>query len=232
MTMFGADTRRGFLTVVSWVAFCNVAVAAQPGHHVKDNKGKEVDLDVKVNSGKLESVNADSVKIVGGNAVIDKLFLPPAAKKKTWRFKEFTAAQKKWNPFKLDYVDIIVDPLTSSADAKPDSPSRIKVMATIPLASAIPGTYPVKSEGNLEPPRGGGGGGGGAPPKFHWAAKMDAVCEVSLTPVSAGNTPDISPDLCINAQSGYRTARWQATVLPEGATAEPVAQTSATVLDG
>jgi len=55
------------------------------------------------------------------------------------------------------------------------------------------------------------------------------VVFVSLEPVSAGNNPDISPNICTNAQSDYATAKWKATVLPEGTKAK-ITTKSSTIL--
>lgn len=46
------------------------------------------------------------------------------------------------------------------------------------------------------------------------------VCEVDATPIPVpGNNPDISPDMCLNAQANYKKARWKVTVKPSGTTA-------------
>ena len=46
------------------------------------------------------------------------------------------------------------------------------------------------------------------------------VCEVDAVPVPVpGNDPDISPDMCLNAQPGYKRAKWKVTVKPPGTTA-------------
>lgn len=40
------------------------------------------------------------------------------------------------------------------------------------------------------------------------------IVKVEVTPTSAGNTPDISPRICLNAEAEYRKAKWQVTVEP------------------
>ena len=62
--------------------------------------------------------------------------------------------------------------------------------------------------------------------KFQAKAKADSyqdsnkvevkVVEVGLDAISAGNTPDISPLICLNAQTEYKKAKWKATVKPTG----------------
>jgi len=48
------------------------------------------------------------------------------------------------------------------------------------------------------------------------ASATATVVFVNLEPISAGNNPDISPNMCTNAQPEYKKAKWKATVLPEG----------------
>ena len=46
------------------------------------------------------------------------------------------------------------------------------------------------------------------------------VCDVDAVPVPVpGNNPDISPDMCLNAQPSYSKAKWKVTVEPPGTTA-------------
>ncbi|HUX00189.1 MAG: hypothetical protein WBD63_07740 [Phycisphaerae bacterium] len=101
----------------------------------------------------------ESVTTVGDNIkVVSKTFTPPG----DMAFKEFPSP----NPWQ--YVDIETDPDTLTADVEEEGPDAIQISAAEVEADTA-GDWPLKGEGNLQPPPGGEG------PLPSWSAMISKV---------------------------------------------------------
>jgi hypothetical protein len=147
------------------------------------NKEKEVPKNGNIDIADEELTVPVDLTTVGEKLnITTRTFKPPTDE---WKFKSYGTT----------HVDIVV-PTGAAGTAVPDTDSAIKVAAI-----AIPknaGQFPLRAEGNLEPPKKGGGGGGGGPaPKaevWHWSVRALATsCSIEPEDGQRGVIGDLVP---------------------------------------
>ncbi|MGB2966586.1 MAG: hypothetical protein WBD18_01700 [Phycisphaerae bacterium] len=133
-------------------------------YKLKEVKDGEVTQQGEIDHpGEEEPVSPESVTTVGDNIkVVSKTLTPPD----DMDFKEFPSP----NPW--HFVDIETDPEAPPGSADTDTASAIKV--SVEEVPETAGAWPLKGEGNLQPPA----GGPGTSP--HWSAKV-AKAKLTLT---------------------------------------------------
>jgi len=142
------------------------APAAEETHQV-EHKPKPVDKNDKIDKNDEEIVKPETMTIVERIiTVTSKTFLPPKNEppNKEWKFKSFGTTH-------VDIHDLPPDGLTRRVvppAATNDTTTRIKVEAVGLEANAA--LWPLRCEGNLEPPK-----GKGKPKKWHWSAKAGRI---------------------------------------------------------
>jgi len=130
-------------------------LAAEEVHRVK-RKGNDVVKDDEIDHDDETVVAPEKTKLEGGNIeIISKTFKPPTDK---WLFKEFGSSGT--------HVDIETDPDALAPSRDRDKPRQIRISVADVPSFAI--GFPLKAEGNLDPPK--GDGQGQYPP--HWSTKM------------------------------------------------------------
>jgi len=158
---------------------------AEKTHEVVPKTG-EVEKNFEIDKKDAEPVSPESVDdtLAGGKIKITtKTFTPPTG---GWKFKKFTRDLTPTEPYDRrpfnpgEYVDIEIDPQclppvveapTVQVKGPPparENPDEIKVVVTDLTVPTTVG-WPLKCEGNLNPP---GGGGGGGKEEWHWSAKV------------------------------------------------------------
>jgi len=148
---------------------------AEETHEVQA-KDEEVIKNFDIDKNDEEIVNPEQVLSVGEGKIkiTTKTFKPPSG----WKFKEFDADYTPVEPYDRrpfnpgQYVDIEIDPecLPPKVEAPTvtvpqDGVDAIKVEVTELTVPETAGAWPLKCEGNLQPPPGPG------TQEFHWSAK-------------------------------------------------------------
>ena len=149
----------GFAMVL--LVFCLARGWGEESHTV-ERKDDPVDKDYKIDKNDEEIVEPETLTIAEGNiTVISRTFLPP----NEWTFKSFGTTH-------VDiHEDVPPDDLSRCVVPPPatnDTATRIKVEAVGLEADAA--QWPLRCEGNLQPPPGGQGTA-----EFHWSAKMGRI---------------------------------------------------------
>jgi len=162
---------------------------AEETHEVQV-KDDEVIKNFDIDKNDEEPVAPESVESLdeGKIKITTKTFKPPSG----WKFKEFTSDSTPTSPYDRrpfnpgQYVDIEIDPecLPPKVEAPTvrvkgpppakEGPEAIKVVVTELTVPPTAGNFPLKCEGNLQPPPGGQGSA-----EFHWSAKVSRI-EVEL----------------------------------------------------
>jgi hypothetical protein len=100
---------------------------------------------------------------------LTKTFKPPNDK---WKFKPFDKT--------TIHVDIWKSPESTSLDRVIDNELEVQIRGVFHMPKNV-GTYPLRGEGNLQPPASGGGGGPATDTEWHWAAMvLDAKVDLAI----------------------------------------------------
>jgi len=179
---------------------------AEETHEVQA-KDEEVIKNFDIDKNDATEVAPESVESrdEGKIKITTKTFKPPTG----WTFTEFDADYTPTQPYDRrpfnpgSYVDIEIDPeclppkvdgpkVFTQTTADPDSPpakegpEAIKVVVTELTVPPTAGNFPLKCEGNLQPPPGGQGTA-----TFHWSAKMRRL-EVEIYKVEDKEDHDVT----------------------------------------
>ena len=188
--------KQSILCVTSVVACAclNASSIAGPHDNKVEQKPGTVDQDEAVGDDAEEKAPANA-EIVGASPdnfiQIKTIELEPPDG--GWKFRPFTAAEKKLgastltdtqvNPLPLPtHFDIENGPpVPTLIDVISDTDTSIQVEAVFPLNTTNANRFPLRLDGNMTKPRGGGLFGGGAPPPdAHWKVKISEE-QVALT---------------------------------------------------
>jgi hypothetical protein len=160
---------------------------AEETHEVEPKDTGEVKKNFDIDKDDEEEVAPESVDTLPGGKIkiTTKTFKHPTG----WKFKKFTSDSTPTAPYDRrpfnpgQYVDIEIDPQclppnvsAPTVTVPQDGVDAIKVVVTDLTVPPTAGNFPLKCEGNLEPPpSGGGGGGGGAKKEWHWSARISLI---------------------------------------------------------